>query len=335
MKWRVVVWAWLGWSVLGGGLGIGGAEPADPLKLLLESRRVVFLGDSITYGGEYVEFIETWVRMNYPKSSVEFINLGLPSETVSGLSEPGHAGGQFPRPHLHERLGRVLEKCKPDLVVACYGMNDGIYYPFGDERFQKFKEGIERLREKAQAAGAKVIHITPPTFDALPLKGHTLPSGLAEYRSPYEGYNQVLDRYSEWLVGQRANGWIVIDAHGPMNRFIAKQRQSNPEFKLAGDGVHANQQGHWIIAREFLRTLGAAEALVSADTPDALIKSNAKGEEILKLVQQRQRVLKDAWLNEVGHLRPGMAKGKPLPEAEAEAAEVGKRLNALMQTAEK
>jgi len=33
----------------------------------------------------------------------EILNLGLPSETVSGLSEPNHAGGAFPRPDLHER----------------------------------------------------------------------------------------------------------------------------------------------------------------------------------------------------------------------------------------
>ena len=77
----------------------------------------------------------------------------------SGLSEPGHAGGQFPRPDLHERLDRVLSKLKPDVIVACYGMNDGIYYPFGEERFAAFQSGMRRLREKASAAGAKVIHV--------------------------------------------------------------------------------------------------------------------------------------------------------------------------------
>ena len=58
------------------------------------------------------------------------INLGLPGETVTGLSEPGHP---FPRPNVHERFGRVLAGGKPDLVFACYGMNDGIYYPFSDD----------------------------------------------------------------------------------------------------------------------------------------------------------------------------------------------------------
>jgi lysophospholipase L1-like esterase len=298
------------------------AEKSSPLNLLLNSRRAVFLGDSITYGGEYVEFIETWVRINHPQAKVEFLNLGLPSETVSGLSEPGHAGGTFPRPDLHERLGRILEKVKPDLIFACYGMNDGIYYPFGEDRFSKFKEGIEKLREKAAAAGAEVIHITPPTFDPIPLKGRTLAAGLSEYRSPYEGYNEVLDRYSEWLVGQREKGWLVIDAHFPMNRFLMEQRKQKPDFRLASDGVHANVQGHWLSAREVLRSLGASEKITSSDSPNALIESDPRGSEILKLVQKRQRLLKDSWLTFVGHVRPGMAKGKPLDQAQKEAAEI-------------
>ena len=80
--------------------------------------------------------LEAYFVTRYPGRTIEFINVGLPSETVSGLSEEGHAGGQFPRPDLHERLGRVLEQIRPDLVFACYGMNDGIYLPFNEERFE-------------------------------------------------------------------------------------------------------------------------------------------------------------------------------------------------------
>src|ERR1700760_3309515 len=137
------------------------ATPADesPLKGV---RRVVFLGDSITYSGQYIEFLETAMRLNDPTLRCEFLDLGLPSETVSGLSEPGHAGGQFPRPVLSERLDRGLEKTKPNLIVACYGMNDGIYHPYSDERFRKFQEGMQSLRDKAIAPGARVLHVTPP-----------------------------------------------------------------------------------------------------------------------------------------------------------------------------
>ena len=295
----------------------------------LQARRIVFLGDSITYSGEYVETIETYLRTRFPELRARFINLGLPSETVSGLSEPGHAGGAFPRPDLHERLERVLKKARPDLIVACYGMNDGIYHPFSEDRFQKFQAGILRLRERAADAGAKVVHVTPPTFDPVPLKGRTLPAGLSEYRSPFEGYNEVLDRYSEWLINQRAQGWEVVDAHGPMNRFLAERRRRDPNFLLARDGVHANAQGQWLIAREILRYLGAPDAIVSSDSPDAVVNSCPRGAEVLKLVQQRQRLLKDAWLTHVGHVRAGMSKGKPLGEAERDAEELEAKIRAL------
>src|SRR5262245_24427198 len=220
-------------SILAGTLGVT-TWPACfaqnyALKNFLEARRVVFLGDSITYAGEYVEFLEAYVRMRFPEARVEFLDLGLPSETVSGLSEEGHAGGAFPRPDLHERLGRVLEKARPDLVVACYGMNDGIYLPFDEQRFQKFQDGIKRLRERCVAAKSMIVHITPPTFD--------------EVKGGHAGYSDTLDRYSNWLLAQRAQRWEVIDVHFPMNRFLAERRRADPKFMLASDGVHANTQG--------------------------------------------------------------------------------------------
>src|SRR5688572_5783534 len=70
-------------------------------QMLSGATRVLFLGDSITHSGQYVEFIEAYFITRFPDRKLEILNLGLPSETVSGLSEPGHAGGQFPRPDLH------------------------------------------------------------------------------------------------------------------------------------------------------------------------------------------------------------------------------------------
>jgi pimeloyl-ACP methyl ester carboxylesterase/lysophospholipase L1-like esterase len=232
------------------------AEPDKGVRELLSARRVVFLGDSITYSGQYIAYVETYLRTRFPKRDFEFLDLGLPSETVSGLSEPGHAGGKFPRPDVHERLGRVLAKIKPDLVVACYGMNCGMYHPFSEERFAKYREGIQKLRDAASASGAKVIHLTPPTFDPLPLAGRTLPAGLDSYTQPFEGYNEVLGKYSEWLLKQRAAGWAVIDIHGPMDAHIAARRRDDPKFVLAGDGVHANPTGHWVMALQVVQSLG-------------------------------------------------------------------------------
>ncbi len=194
-------------------LFLSGSSPtsaADPPPLV-GVRRIVFLGDSITYSGQFIAYVEAVLRLRDPKLACEFLNLGLPSETVSGLTEPGHAGGRFPRPVLHERLNRVLVKTKPNLIVACYGMNDGIYHPFSQARFERFKEGMRFLRERATTHRVKVLHLTPPIFDPVPIKSTTLPAGLAEYRQPFEGYDEVLGRTRNgcFRIGTRDGMWSM------------------------------------------------------------------------------------------------------------------------------
>lgn len=283
---------------------------AEPPK----EERLVFLGDSITQAGGYIEIIEAALIAQHPEARHQVIRLGLASETVSGLSEPGHAGGQFPRPGLHERLGRVLAKARPQLVLACYGMNDGIYHPLSDERSRAFQDGMRTLHDEVVAAGARIIHLTPPVFDPLPIKGHVLPAGLDAYPQPYQGYNEVLDAYSAWLLGQREHGWQVLDIHGPMNAALAERLLTDPGFTFSGDGVHAGAEGHLLMARVVLEAWGLKVA--DDGTPD-----HPNGPAILAAVKRKQALLAPAWLSHVGHQRPGIGPGLPLPEAEAAAAE--------------
>lgn len=230
---------------------------ASELPLLKHVKRIVFLGDSITYAGGYVDYVQSYLKTHCAEHNYEIVDAGLPSETVSGLTEPGHAGGAFPRPVLSERLERVLTRTKPDLVFACYGMNDGIYYPFAEERFAQYRAGMLKLAEAVRAAGAQLVLLTPPPFDAVPIKGSTLPAGLSAYPQPYQGYDDVLSKYSQWLMEQGKRGWRVIDIHTPINRYLAKRRSTDAGFHLAGDGVHINSEGHWLIAEQILAYLGA------------------------------------------------------------------------------
>lgn len=300
------------------------AQPALP-PAIASAQRVVFLGDSITHAGTYVDFVETVIRTRIPGWRGEIIDLGLSSETVSGLSEDGHAGGKFPRPDLHERLARVLAQTKPDVVVACYGMNDGIYFPFAEERFNRFRDGMRRLHQAVTAAHATIIHVTPPVFDRLPIAAKTLPAGLAAYPTPFDGYDGVLARYSAWLVAQRTQGWTVIDVHTAMADALARQRQTDPAFTFSKDGVHPDTCGHAVIARAILTAWnlrpdegGLLDQLVA--NPDT---------ELLKLIRERRKVLMNAWLTATGHRRPGVTPGLPLPEAEAKAAAIGEKIRSL------
>ena len=295
-------------------LGVFGSSTVP--AALPDAQRIVFLGDSITYGGTYITFIEAALIAKHPDQPRELLNLGLSSETVSGLSEEGHAGGKFPRPDLHERLDRILAQTKPNLVIACYGMNDGIYFPFSEERAAAYQQGILKLREKVAAAGAALTHLTPPVFDPLPIKARTLPAGLDAYPGPFEGYNAVLDAYSEWLLAKaKSDHWVVLDLHGPMNAALAAARQSDPAFTFSKDGIHPGDAGHLLMAHPLLT---AWDLPVTADgAPD-----HPNGPAILALIKQKQALLRDAWLTQTGHQRPGVKPGLPLAEAQAKAAEL-------------
>lgn len=268
--------------------------------------RVVFLGDSITQAGRYIEYLEMVYRLENPDSKPNWIPLGLSSETVSGLSEPGHAGGAFPRPDLHERLDRVLEKAKPTLVFACYGMNDGIYHPWSEERFESFRNGIQVLHEKVVSSGAKIVHITPPVFDALPIRQRVLPAGRERYEQPYEGYDDVLGKYSAWLLEQgQKEGWQVIDLHEPMLSEVERRRKEDPEFTFAKDGVHPNEAGQRLIANVILRSWGYP-------TIEAWEQKSSRFSDALKRVHEKHDLLRFAWLSHIGHKRPGVPKGESL-----------------------
>jgi lysophospholipase L1-like esterase len=273
-----------------------------------------------------VDDIEAYYVTRYPDRHFEFINVGLSSETVSGLSEPSEKN---PRPDLHERLGRVLEKAKPDLIFVCYGMNDGIYHPPDETRLKAFEDGMKSVHEQISAAGVKnIIHVTPPVFDPVGGKARISTNGPFGFSHPYWGYNRALDQFSDWLVAQRAAGWDVADLHGGMNRWLAAQRERNPDFNYTKDGVHPDAAGHWVMAKQTLLFLGAKD-MENVESPAAMVAVNPHGEEILKLVHEQEQLLRDAWLTFTGHKRPGVKPGLPLPEAEAKAAELEKKIHML------
>jgi lysophospholipase L1-like esterase len=290
----------------------GGQEPAFPLK----AKQILFLGDSITHAGHYISLIEAQLVLASENPPPELINLGLPSETCSGLSEPDHP---FPRPNVHERIDRALAKIKPDVVVACYGMNDGIYHPPSEQRMAAFRSGINKIIDKVHAAGAKLILMTPPAFDALPLKkkGSLLPAGADNYswKTIYEDYDRVLQQYAGWIVAQADRVEMVIDLHTPVSKYVAAKRKSNPDFTMSPDGVHVNHEGHGVLATAILAAWGLERQIV----PDA---------ELMTLISKRQRLMHHAWLSEVGHTRPGVQRGLPMDQAKQQAVQLGKQIHA-------
>lgn len=283
---------------------------------LSDYKRILFLGDSITHAGHYVSYIETWLRQNN-KCLPEMIQVGLPSETCSGLSEPEHP---WPRPNVHERLARALEKTKPDLVFACYGMNDGIYYPFSEERFAKYKKCLEKLISDVHQSGAELVLLTPPPFDPHKLKGtkKLRPLGAETYAwfAIYEGYDDVIKKYSQHVLSQKCDDRVLttVDFHSAVTDASTQIRKKTPDFSYYPDGVHLNSAGHKDMATAIMQELKLTDSLDDLD------------EQLYKLVHERQTLLHYSWLTHIGHKRPSTKAGIPLPEAKKQAEILEKKI---------
>ncbi len=270
------------------------------LSLLAQTPRVAFLGDSIMYGGRWPTLVESALRATPNFADANIVNFGLSSETVSGLSEPGHAGGKFARPCLHERLDRILTAFRPTHVLACYGMNDGIYLPLDDKRQQAFQDGMRKLKIAVEKSGASFVAISAPLYSA------------DQSEKDPMNYDAVLDAQATWLTSQK--DWQVIDIRPDLRAAIAKAKKANPAFVYAQDKVHPGAEGHDFIAASVTRQLWRLWKL-----PDQPVMASGSS---LDLLSQRNALLKHAWLTETKHLRPGVPKGLPLPEAESKAAEI-------------
>lgn len=273
----------------------------------LAGRKTVFLGDSITQSGEYVTFTSYYLEQTFPGKDFNIYPLGLSSETLSGLSEDGHAGGAFPRPCLFERLGRLLAKVKPEVVFACYGINDGIYQPLDSGRFAAFKNGVIRLIAQCQAAGVKDIFlVTPPIYDAT--------------RNPGEfNYDHVMTAYAAWEMTLNEPGVRVIDLHTAMRQ----ARDARAEV-FSRDSVHPGDEGHLFMAKTILGSLG----IPVPDEPLAKIH----GDPLFKQLDLLRRHRAVHWMEHIGYTREKTVAPRPLGDAETKETRMRHAIDALRRS---
>lgn len=306
-------------SLLVASASLRGATAAD-----LAGKRVLMLGDSITQNGLYVTFLEYYLHRLAPRSGYDIISIGLSSETVSGLSEPGV---QFPRPNALDRLDAALKAVKPQVVFACYGMNDGIYYPPSAERLAAYEAGIDRLIASVRASGASVVLITPPIFDPLPI-----PQRLASadatvfgYEASYPKYNDVLAEFAAALVKRRAPDVTVIDLHAGMRAALAEKRRTNPAFTFCPDGVHPNDVGHLLMGRLLAQGLGMNLTEVPLEAELARIQADP----IFPLVRDRRALRAESWLAFVGYTRGTTFKSPAIRASEVVVARLQQEIEAM------
>ena len=199
-------------------------------------------------------------------------------------------------------------------------MNDGIYHPFSEERFKSYQAGIRSLIQKVKKSGARLILLTPPPFDPLPMKKKNKLVGKDSSKFAwfliYEDYDSVLKKYADWILGQGPAVDMVVDIRRPIIDFQNEKRMKDADFVMSGDGVHFNSTCHRIIATSlFSKLLPGQKPVLNP--------------EVAKSCHARMLILRDAWLSETGHKRPGVKKGLPLDEATRKVKEHQERIREL------
>jgi lysophospholipase L1-like esterase len=270
----------------------------------LRNKRVMVLGDSITRAHTWVSIVDYHLQNSYPQDRIDIIGVGLASETASGLSEEAHS---YPRPCIHERLGRLLDMIKPQVVIACYGMNDGIYHPLHPERLSAYQNGMERLIARSRSAGVdRIILMTPPPFDPVSAAANgkdVLGPGQGaaySYKQPYEDYDDVMTAYGKWLLTlDNGEDIIVADVHKVVASYWKKQRSVDPDFSLNQDGIHPGFTGHLLMADAVLDRIG----MKVDDSDISRQEQSIRKDPMFNLIDQRSRLRGDAWRKRAGYIR--------------------------------
>jgi len=136
----------------------------------------------------------------------------------------------------------------------------------------------------------------------------------------------VLDAYSQWLTEQK--NWQVIDTHSALQKYLSTELKKDANFRISKDGVHPGDQGHWMMAKEILRYLGAKK-ISRMNSVEEMLEPLKDPKAFFDVVVERHNILKDSWLTQTGHKRPEMKKGLPLTEANVKAADLMKKMKEL------
>ena len=218
------------------GLAPPAARAADDtaVRPLRPDERVVFLGDSITQGGDkpggYVDLVRRAVKESHPDTAIEVIGAGISGNKV---------------PDLEGRLDRDVLAKKPTTVVVYIGINDVWHSTRGQGTPKdRFESGLRSLVERIRAVGARVILCTP--------------SVIGEKTGGANPLDAMLDDYSgvtRSVAASMKTG--LIDLRQACLTHLAGANAAQAERGvLTGDGVHLNAAGNRFVADRMLEGLG-------------------------------------------------------------------------------
>lgn len=189
---------------------IGCTDDRPQLKPLDQSATILAFGDSLTFGtGASKE--ESYPVILKKLIGTKVINAGIPGE----ISEKGK-----------NRLGRLLKKHQPDLVILCHGGNDLLQRMDTEQTIDNLKIMIKMIREHH----AQVVLLSVPK------------PGILLRPAPF--YQDIADEME------------VPITMGVLSEIIS-------DNKLKSDAVHPNGKGYFQMAKSVAELLVERKAIKS------------------------------------------------------------------------
>lgn len=193
--------------------------------------KIVFFGDSITESGRnlldprdlgagYVKIAAGKLRLLYPDTPIEFVNLGVGGNKTSDLLA---------------RVDEVVQE-NPDMVVLQAGIND-VWCRFSmgeDVTVEQFRSNYQGIVKAIKETGAKLFIIEP----------FVLKMGDKQRFRPY--LNSFISVVRE-IAAEQADAFI------PTDEIFTGVTQDIDPSQFSTDGVHPTHRGCRYIADLFIK----------------------------------------------------------------------------------
>jgi lysophospholipase L1-like esterase len=195
--------------------------------------RIVFLGDSITEQYQYSNYIEVYLTTRFPDWNLFFLNAGIGGDTANG------GANRFQKHVLDE---------KPTAITINFGMNDGGYGKFDEERNDTYVRKTTEMLEAAKKAGVRVALVSPNAVDRRVAERFKL--YLETQKQFYAPLKEIAEK----------NGAAFADQYARTRAALEKMEQDDPKaakVKPFGDGFHTSPPGGLLMAHAILTELKA------------------------------------------------------------------------------
>lgn len=232
----------LGYMILLLGTGTGRAQQT----VFRNGETVCFVGNSITFNGEFFHQIALFHTLRYPMQPIRIFNSGIGGNTAADVLE---------------RLDDdVLDK-KPQVCVLKLGMNDvkkELYLPEAAKdpdidrkrraALETYRQNYEKIIQRLLAAHCRLVLQTPTIYDQT----------AAIAAAKQTGRNDALGICTQIVKGLAHKYHLpVVDYWnflGPLNQ--ALQAKDSTATLIGPDRVHPGATGHFLMAYQFLITTG-------------------------------------------------------------------------------